>query len=85
MPGQQAIALCGRNAVQVRAAFNHKPDFETLASRLGAVGTVRVNGDLLRFDAPPYALTLFEDGRAIVKGTDDLMLARSLVARWIGV
>ena len=85
IPVQQSIALCGRNAVQVRAAFDHKPNFETLASRLHAVGTVRVNGDLLRLDAPPYALTLFEDGRAIVKGTDDPMLARSLVARWIGI
>jgi adenylyltransferase/sulfurtransferase len=85
MPGQQALTLCGRNAVQVRAAFDRRPDFKALAARLGALGGVRVNEDLLRFDAPPYALTLFEDGRAIVKGTDDPMLARSLVARWIGI
>jgi adenylyltransferase/sulfurtransferase len=85
MPGRQALTLCGRNAVQVRAAFDRRPDFKALAARLGAVGTVRVDEDLLRLDAPPYALTLFEDGRAIVKGTDDPMLARSLVARWIGV
>ena len=85
MPGQQALTLCGRNAVQVRAAFDRRPDFKALAARLGAVGAVRVNEDLLRLDAPPYTLTLFEDGRAIVKGTDDPMLARSLVARWIGV
>ena len=85
MPGQQALTLCGRNAVQVRAAFDRRPDFKALAARLGAVGAVRVNEDLLQLDAPPYALTLFEDGRAIVKGTDDPMLARSLVARWIGI
>jgi molybdopterin-synthase adenylyltransferase len=87
MRGQQALTLCGRNAVQVRAAFDRRPDFKALAARLGAVGAVRVNEDedLLRLDAPPYALTLFEDGRAIVKGTDDPLLARSLVARWIGV
>jgi molybdopterin-synthase adenylyltransferase len=87
MRGQQALTLCGRNAVQVRAAFDRRPDFKALAARLGAVGAVRVNEDedLLRLDAPPYALTLFEDGRAIVKGTDDPSLARSLVARWIGV
>jgi len=85
MPGQQAITLCGRNAVQVRTAFERRPDFKALAGRLGVVGTVRVNDHLLRLSAPPYELTLFEDGRAIVKGTADLMLARSLVARWVGV
>jgi len=84
-PGQQATTLCGRNAVQVRPALESRPDFKTLAGRLGSVGTVRVNDQLLRLDAPPYELTLFEDGRAIVKGTGDPMLARSLVARWVGI
>jgi molybdopterin-synthase adenylyltransferase len=85
MPGQQAVTLCGRNAVQVRTAFVCRPDFKALAGRLGVVGAVRVNDHLLRLDAPPYELTLFEDGRVIVKGTADPMLARSLVARWVGV
>jgi adenylyltransferase/sulfurtransferase len=85
MPGQQAVTLCGRNAVQVRTAFECRPDFKALAGRLGVVGAVRVNDHLLRLDAPPYELTLFEDGRVIVKGTADPMLARSLVARWVGV
>ena len=85
MPGQQATTLCGRNAVQVRPGFESRPDFKALAGRLGSVGTVRVNDQLLRLDAPPYELTLFEDGRAIVKGTADPMLARSLVSRWVGV
>jgi len=85
MPGQQATTLCGRNAVQVRPAFETRPDFKILAGRLGSVGTVRANDQLLRLYAPPYELTLFEDGRAIVKGTADPMLARSLVCRWVGV
>src|SRR5271166_2586631 len=82
---QQAASLCGRNAVQVRPAFDRRPDFGALASRLGVLGTVQVRDQLLRLEVPPYALTLFEDGRAIVKGTDDPALARSLVARWIGI
>jgi len=85
MPGQQATTLCGRNAVQVRPAMECHPDFKALAGRLGVVGTVRAGDRLLRLDAPPYELTLFEDGRAIVKGTGDPMLARSLVARWVGI
>lgn len=79
------MSLCGRNAVQVRPPFDCRPDFDALASRLGVLGAVQVKDRLLRLDAPPYALTLFEDGRAIVKGTDDPALARSLVARWVGI
>ena len=85
MPGQKANTLCGRNAVQVRPAFESRPDFKALASRLEVVGSVRLTDQVLRLDAPPYELTLFEDGRAIVKGTPDPMLARSLVSRWVGV
>jgi adenylyltransferase/sulfurtransferase len=81
---QSAVTLCGRNAVQVRPVFDRRPDFDALASRLCVVGAVQVKDQLLRLEVPPYALTLFEDGRAIVKGTDDPALARSLVARWIG-
>ena len=78
-------ALCGRDAVQVRSLSGGRPDLASLAARLGAVGTVRVNDLLLRLTAPPYELTVFDDGRVIVKGTSDEALARSLVARWIGV
>ena len=81
---QPAVTLCGRNAVQVRPVLDRRPDFKALASRLHVLGSVQVKDQLLRLEAPPYALTLFEDGRAIVKGTDDPALARSLVARWIG-
>ena len=81
---QQATTLCGRNAVQVRPVFDRRPDFDALASRLRVLGAVQVKDQLLRLEVPPYLLTLFEDGRAIVKGTDDPALARSLVARWIG-
>jgi adenylyltransferase/sulfurtransferase len=82
---RSATALCGRDAVQVRALSSGHPDFLALAERLRGVGTVHVFDYLLRLRAPPYELTLFDDGRAIVKGTHDEALARSLVARWIGV
>jgi molybdopterin-synthase adenylyltransferase len=45
---------------------------------------VRANGFALRFEAPPYNLTIFPDGRAIIKGTTDVGVARSLYARFIG-
>lgn len=84
-PGRAATVLCGRNAVQVRALSARPPSLTAIAERLQAVGEVQVNEYLLRLTAPPYELTLFDDGRAIVKGTGDECVARGLVARWIGV
>ena len=45
---------------------------------------VSANAYLLRFRIPPYEVTVFADGRAIVKGTQDPAVARSLYARYIG-
>jgi molybdopterin-synthase adenylyltransferase len=75
--------LCG-DAVQVRPLSAARPNFAALADRLAPLGKVNVSEYLLRLRSPPYELTLFEDGRAIVKGTTDETLARSLLARWIG-
>jgi molybdopterin-synthase adenylyltransferase len=83
--GRAATALCGRDAVQVRSLSSARPDLPALAERLRALGEVRANEYLLRLSVPPYELTVFDDGRAIVKGTGDAALARSLVARWVGV
>ena len=77
------VSLCGRNAVQVHE--RERPlDLEELAARLAPLGEVRANPYALRFFVPPYEMTVFPDGRAIVKGTDDVALARSLYARYVG-
>lgn len=77
------ISLCGRNAVQIhdRARPLNLADLE---SRLLPLGQVRRNDFALRFFLPSYEMTVFPDGRAIVKGTTDVGLARSLYARYIG-
>lgn len=81
---QSPISLCGRNAVQIHER-SRPVDLEELRRRLSALGEVRANPFALRFFAPPYELTVFPDGRAIVKGTTDPGLARSLYARYIGL
>jgi molybdopterin/thiamine biosynthesis adenylyltransferase len=78
------ISLCGRNAVQIHERSG-AIDLEDLKRRLMPLGEVRANDFGLRFFCPPYELTIFPDGRAIVKGTTDPGLARSLYARFIGV
>lgn len=77
------ITLCGRNSVQIHE--HHRPvDFAELEQRLLPHGTVLRNKMLLRFERGEHRITVFEDGRAIVQGTTDVGLARSLYSRFIG-
>jgi adenylyltransferase/sulfurtransferase len=84
--GRPQITLCGRNSVQIHE--HHRPiDFAALRDRLAPhtdIQDLRFNQLLLRFRRGPYTLTLFADGRAIIQGTTDITLARSLYARFIG-
>lgn len=75
--------LCGRNSVQIHEG-DRPIDFLEMKTRLERHGSVRHNEFVLKFRREPYEITLFRDGRAIVKGTTDHGLARSLYARYIG-
>ncbi len=81
--GRPHITLCGRNSVQIHE--RQRPvDFAELSARLQPHGEVRHNEFVLKFWREPYEMTLFRDGRAIVKGTTDTAIARSLYARFVG-
>jgi len=81
--GRPHITLCGRNSVQIHE--RQRPiDFAELDQRLQPHGTVRHNDFVLKFWQEPYEMTLFPDGRAIIKGTTDTAIARSLYARYVG-
>jgi adenylyltransferase/sulfurtransferase len=81
--GRPHITLCGRNSVQIHERA--RPiDFAEMQRRLEALGTVRHNQFVLKFWREPYEMTLFPDGRAIIKGTTDTGVARSLYARYVG-
>ncbi|HEX9764495.1 MAG TPA: ThiF family adenylyltransferase [Candidatus Acidoferrales bacterium] len=80
---QPQITLCGRNSVQIHER-GRRLDLGQLRGRLAAHGEVRNNDYLLRLRVPPYELTVFADGRAIIHGTTDPSLARGLYARYIG-
>jgi adenylyltransferase/sulfurtransferase len=77
------VTLCGRNAVQIHERVGHI-DLAELKCRLEALGEVRASEFALRFRAAPYEMTIFPDGRAIIKGTGDPGVARSLYARYLG-
>ena len=55
-----------------------------LAATLTDLGEVKTNEYVLRFDIPPHQLTVFADGRAIIKGVQDVAQARSLYSRYVG-
>jgi molybdopterin-synthase adenylyltransferase len=76
--------MCGRDSVQIHER-RRDLDLPALRARLEqVVGAVRQNDFLLRFSIPPHEMTVFADGRAILKGSQDPALARSLYARYIG-
>jgi molybdopterin/thiamine biosynthesis adenylyltransferase len=77
------ITLCGRNSVQIHE--RQRPvDLAAMHMRLEPHGAVRHNKFVLKFLREPYEMTLFADGRAIIKGTTDVAIARSLYARYVG-
>jgi len=78
------ISLCGRNAVQIHERFR-PVDLTELARRLAPLATVRSNDFAVRAIIDPYEITVFPDGRAIIKGTTDPAVARSLYARYVGM
>jgi molybdopterin/thiamine biosynthesis adenylyltransferase len=81
--GRPHITLCGRNSVQIHE--RHRPvDFGQMSERLKPLGAVRHNDFVLKFWHEPYEMTLFPDGRAIIKGTTDKTVAKSLYARYVG-
>jgi molybdopterin/thiamine biosynthesis adenylyltransferase len=81
----RTITLCGRNAVQLIPGVRGDINFEELSKSIAAFGPVQFNDFLLKCSAPPYELTLFRDGRAIVKGTDEAGTARSVYSKMVGL
>lgn len=82
--GSAFTALCGRNAVQILPFKETSLDLAKLAINLSGLGVVKVNEFLIRFEIEGYELIIFPDSRAIVKGTTDAGVARSLYSKYVG-
>ena len=81
---QPHITMCGRDSVQIHER-GRSLDLGLLERKLSCAGVaVKKNDFLLKFGIPPYEMTVFLDGRAILKGSTDPSVARSLYARYIG-
>lgn len=79
-----AVTLCGRQSVQITPPLAARPDFDSLESRLSPLARVRRSPQLLNADLEGVSLTVFSDGRCVVRGTADPARARALYDRYIG-
>ena len=80
----EVVKLCGRSAVQVAPAARERPDLDALERRLARVGDVRRSEHLVSADVEGVSLTVFSDGRCVVRGTGDPLRARTLYERYVG-
>ena len=80
----ETVKLCGRRSIQVAPPARDRPDFDALEERLARVGRVRRSPQLLNADLEDVSLTIFSDGRCVVRGTEDPARARRLYDRFVG-
>lgn len=79
-----SAVLCGRDAVQITPPRPTTLDLAALGERLSGIGAVKSNEYLVRLTVDGNEITVFRDGRAIIRGTDEVAAARSLYAKYIG-
>ncbi len=77
--------MCGRDTIQITPAVKKEVDLEELEKQYASLGKVERNKFLVRFHADPYVMIFFRDGRVLVQGTDDISVARSLYAKYVGM
>ncbi len=80
----ETVKLCGRQSVQITPPGRERPDFDLLESRLSPLARVRRSPELLNADLPDVSLTIFSDGRCVVRGTGDPARARGYYDRYVG-
>ncbi|ASS74994.1 thiamine biosynthesis protein ThiF [Tumebacillus algifaecis] len=84
--GDEVVSLCGRNSIQISPSEPWNVDLQAIADRLLQSGKVEHNKFLVRFYVTDdLRLVIFADGRVLVQGTDDVSVARSLYAKYIGM
>lgn len=81
--GTRTVTLCGRNAVQIFPKIS-RIKFSDLAQRLSTLGRVQYNEYLLKASIDPFEITVFQNGRAIIQGTQDAGQAKAVYSKYIG-
>jgi adenylyltransferase/sulfurtransferase len=79
-----ATRLCGSNLVQVEPPADVEISLPRLQAALATLGPASMSDGVLRFEIDAYEFFIFDDGRAIVRGTTDVSIAKSLYAKYVG-
>jgi len=77
-------SLCGQNSVQITPVKTSRLSLNKFSQKLARVGKVEKTAFTLRFSIEGYNITIFSDGRALIKGTNDENVAKSLYTKYIG-
>jgi len=77
-------SLCGRNAISINPLKKGNINLKELSRSLKRLGDVKRSASLLIFKLKDYEVTIFSDGRAIIKGTADERKAKSLYSKYVG-
>jgi len=83
-PGGEAIALCGRNTVQVPARGRPRALAALVHLLPAAAREIRLHEAMLRFAFEGCRFSVFADGRTLIEGTNDVARARALFERALG-
>ena len=80
--GSEMSSLCGNDAFQIK--LKQKIDFNEL-NRLQKIGSVNMNKHIFHFTTGKISISVFKDGRIIVKGVKSEKEAKKIVARYLGI
>jgi molybdopterin/thiamine biosynthesis adenylyltransferase len=85
LQGETIQSLCGRNSVQIFPVVSQSYDLRAWEQKWKPLGKVERTPFLLKFYMNNlYTFVLFPDGRVMIQGTDDVVVAKSLYSRYIG-
>ncbi|WP_274310549.1 thiazole biosynthesis adenylyltransferase ThiF [Solibacillus daqui] len=76
--------LCGRDAVQIRPPKPIQYNLGQLAVQLRPYGEIQKNLYLLSLQTPNYRFVIFQDGRVVIHGIQNIQEAKSIYHRLLG-
>ena len=81
---QVLASLCGSDTISLDPVRRDRIDLDRLGRRLQTLGAVRRAGSVLVAEVEGRRLTVFSDGRALIRGVKDETEARAVYAKYVG-
>jgi len=82
---QVLASLCGSDTISLDPVHQGAIDLEGLGQRLGTLGPSRRTDGVLVANIEGRRLTIFPDGRALIRGVKDETEARAVYAKYVGI